>query len=118
MAPNPASLQRLAEVGVGDLPPAKLGETAEDSWAWGEATGDARFCILWRTLKMVDQWFGDEDGAVATAFCDRLDAVVTREMPGILDAEASDEGTALAATMRDMLVAEYNFAGDPRRPHY
>jgi hypothetical protein len=94
-------------------------EVAEESWSWAEATGDARFSVLWRTLWMADRWFGDgEGGAVATTFLKRVDAVIKRELPGVLEADSAELGTALAVTMRDQLVAEVNLAGDVLMPSY
>lgn len=114
---HPELLQRLAELGFSQLPPERMAETADTAWAWGEATGDARYCVLWRTLVMVDGWWGPADGAVATAFADRLDAVVKRELPGVLAADSAEAGTATAVTLLQELVAEFNLmGGDPLRP--
>lgn len=116
----PEPLQRLADVGVSALPPARLGEVADDAWAWGEATGDARYCVIWRTLSMVDGWYGPaDDGGVDQAFGDRLDAIVMRELPGVLAADDAQTGTATAVTMMEELTTEFRLmGGDPRSPRY
>ena len=69
---------------------------------------------------MIDGWFGEdpESGALAASFVERLDAVLKRELPGVLDAETPEAGAAVSATMRDALVIEFEDAGDPRSPRY
>lgn len=69
---------------------------------------------------MIDDWFGDdpESGALAASFVARLDAVLKRELPGILAAETAEAGAAVCVTMRDALVSEFDEAGDPRSPLY
>lgn len=114
---SPESPRRLAELGLADLPPSQLGSVAESSWEWCEATGDGRYCLIWQILTMVDDWFGDPgEGAMANNFFMRLDAILRRELPGVIDAATAQVGCALAATMRDELITERNDAGDPLRP--
>jgi hypothetical protein len=116
---SPRSLQLLADIGVAQLPPDRLESVAEESWAWGVATGDARYCVLWRTIQMVDAWFGEgDDRRLASSFIERIDVVVKRELPGVLAAADAETGTNLAAALDEALVCEHQLAGDPLRPHY
>lgn len=111
-------LRRLAEDGLAALPPSELGPLAVWCWEWCEATGDGRYCILSRLLKGIDDSFGDadEDGGVTQDFADRIDAVLARELPGVLDAESAEIGTAVARTLRDDLAREFRAAGHPLHP--
>src|SRR5437870_13663830 len=118
-APSPVSLQRLAEAGLANLPAERLLEVAEEAWSWGEATGDARYCLLWRMLHMINGWFGEgEGGALAAPVVEHIDDTIMRELPGVLNAQSPEEGTVLAATLREHLVAEMTWAGDPLHPSY
>ena len=69
---------------------------------------------------MIDGWFGDdpESGALASSFVAKVDAVLRRELPGILDADTPEAGSAVSVTMRDALVSEFQDARDPRFPVY
>jgi len=66
---------------------------------------------------MVDGWFGHpEHGAMDYRLFERLDSILKRELPAVIDAATAETGCALAATMRDELEAEFHDAGDPLRP--
>lgn len=53
---------------------------------------------------------------MANSLFTRLDAILRRELPGVIDAETAEAGCALAVTMREELIAELHDAGDPLRP--
>jgi hypothetical protein len=71
------SLQRLTDGGIATYPPAQLGHLAEWCWDFGEATGDARYCSLSRTVWVLADLWKHHDG-VATSLVADLDA-----LPGI-----------------------------------
>src|SRR4051794_35077217 len=102
----------LAERGLTRLPPSRLNDTAEEAWAWGVAIADARYCVLWRSLHMVDRWFGDrdDDGALNTDFANRLDEVFRRHLPGVIEADR-EAGCALASSLHEELEAAKRLAG-------
>jgi hypothetical protein len=113
----PELLDRLASVGLGDLPPSRLSDVAEEAWSWGVATADARYCVLWRTLDMVDGWWQGGRGGVGVRFVNRVSAVLRQELPDVLSAGV-EEGCALASAMHDRIVTELNLAGDLLAPMY
>lgn len=84
LVPSPASLRRLAEVGLSAFPLAALEEASADAWAWCEATGDGTYCVLSRVLDMMDDWFPGEGHGVAVSFLRRVADILTRELPGVL----------------------------------
>jgi hypothetical protein len=51
-----ATLRRLSEVGLGQLPPAALRDLVPFCWDRAEATGDARFCSVARALEDVESY--------------------------------------------------------------
>jgi hypothetical protein len=66
---------------------------------------------------MIDRWFDNYGGGLSARFVDRIDELVRRELPGVLDSD-THTGCTLAAALRDNLIAEANLAGDLLRPQY
>jgi hypothetical protein len=61
-------IRRLATGGIGAFPPTALPTAAAWLWDYGEATGDARYCSLSRTIEMITAAFDanyDEDAGRA-----------------------------------------------------
>lgn len=115
--PSLPLIERLAAVGVGRLPGDMLQEAAEEAWQWGVAAADARYCVLSRTLEMIDHWFEHSGGALAHQFLNRVDQLLQRELPGLMSADV-EAGCALAASLHEQLVAEASYAGDLLNPAY
>jgi hypothetical protein len=90
------SRRRLAEHGLAAFPPSRLSEEAEECWAHGVATGDARWCILARTLARLAAPF-DEDGQLSKNRVEQLDRGLRTLLPDVLDAPGAVEGSSLAA---------------------
>lgn len=114
-------LQQLAEHGLAAVP--RLDDVAVACWEHGENTGDARYCVLWRSLQVISGAYGDRPEDVhfeglASSVVSRLDGVITRELPAVLSAEDPEHGTAIAVTMARAIDAVFREAGDPRRPRW
>jgi hypothetical protein len=96
-------LSRLAERGVAAFPPANLSTLAEWCWDFGESSGDARYCSLWRTLSMVAAPF-DQDDALSSAVVARIDSVLRTSLPDVLTADSAADGSLLARALRERLL--------------
>ena len=97
------SLRRLAKGGIARFPPADLGPLADWCWDYGEATGDARYCSLWRALHPIAEAF-DDRGALPTELVNHFDAVLNELLDGVLDAETAESGSMLARSLREQLL--------------
>jgi hypothetical protein len=112
----PESLARLAADGLDGLSQTLVREVAGETWAWGVATADARYCVVARSLEMIDAWF-DEYGAMDGRFVHRLSHIMRVELPSVLDA-SPEVGCAIASTLHERLVAERTLASDVLKPLY
>jgi hypothetical protein len=97
---NQPDLERLAREGLAALPPLLLPDIANDCWDRGAITGDARYCLLWRSLDLIAQIFEDR-GQLPTPIVDELNGAFARLLPGALDATTAEEGTGLARILDD-----------------
>lgn len=98
-----STLRRLADEGLAALPPTRLADLGSWCWDWGVATGDARYCVLSRTFRMLDDWW--DTGVPYTSVVDRLDAVLARELPSVLDVPGAADGSALATHLHESAAA-------------
>lgn len=71
-----------------------LHDLAEWCWDWGIASGDSRYCVLWRVLGEVDQWW--EDQGVPTRLLSEVDVALTSGLRDALDAELASSGAQFA----------------------
>jgi hypothetical protein len=79
------SLQRLADVGIAAFPPGQMDELAVWCWDYGIATGDARWCALWRLIaELVSAWGKDMELGVPPPLVDRWDQLLTKNIPEAL----------------------------------
>jgi hypothetical protein len=90
-------LQRLAEGGLTAIPDNELSDTVEWCWDWGVATGDARFCVLWRVLGCVDEWWGEQ--GVPSKLLGLVDARLQRGLTDTLEAPNAASGAQFAHQM-------------------
>lgn len=97
------SLRRLGSDGIGRFPPSELGPLADWCWDYGEATGDARYCSLWRALRPIADMF-DDRGAVPTKLVSHFNAVLNQLLADVLDAETAESGSMLARSLREQLL--------------
>lgn len=97
------SLRRLADDGLARFPPARLHEAAEWCWEFGAATGDARWCLLSRTLARLAAPFVDSIGALPSELVDQIDAVLREQLPDVLSATSAVEGASLARLLDESL---------------
>jgi hypothetical protein len=94
------SLRRLAADGVAAFPPSGLTTLADWCWDYGEATGDARYCSLWRTFTAIAAAFEDLE-AVDSSAVTRIDHLLRSEIPEILDAPDAAEAAGIARRLRE-----------------
>lgn len=85
------SLLRLADEGLADFPPGRFSEAADWCWEWGAATGDARWCLLWRLLQDLAALF-DEHEAVPAATVERVDRAMRLHLRTVLTAASPVDG--------------------------
>lgn len=99
-----ASLRRLAAEGIARFPPLALVTAVEWCLDYAEATGDARWSSLGRTLAPLAAAFED-DGHVPTAVIDCIDLHLASRLPAVLDAQTPEEGARLAGLIREAVRA-------------
>lgn len=112
-------LRQLASGGLQALPPERLEDLAQWCLEWTEATGDGRYSVLAQVLTQLRSWFGGDEGrGAAVRLVLRADMILSRELPGLLNAPTSQEGAAIAATLRDEIMLLQAEAGDTLRPNW
>jgi hypothetical protein len=105
-----ATLKRLAEVGVSDLPPSLLFDLSPWCWDYGEITGDARYCSLSRTLDIIVEAY-EQYSMVSTVWLAELDQLFINQLPDVLVASSSEDGSLLARSLRDAVEESYRRIG-------
>lgn len=98
-----SSLATLAKSGLSAFPPSKIGDLASWCWDIGEATGDARYCSLARTMGLIDDLF-EEFGAVGIALIGDIDRLLSDQLPAVIEAETAEEGSRLARILREQVL--------------
>lgn len=94
-----SALLQLAEGGLAAFPPSSLADLAAWCWDFGEASGDARYCSLSRTLDMIAEPF-EEHGALDSAVVAVINAVLHDALGDVLSAESPQDGAILARSLR------------------
>jgi hypothetical protein len=94
-------IRRLATGGIGAFPPTALPTAAAWLWDYGEATGDARYCSLSRTIEMITAAFDANYEGLGNAILNEVDGVLATRMPDALGAELPSDGSTLARLMRE-----------------
>lgn len=97
------SLRRLADDGLRAFPPDRLPDAAAWCWEFGAATGDARWCLLSRTLDKLAAPFADSNGALPVEMTAQIDVVLRDLLPDVLNAPTAAEGASLAQLLDDRL---------------
>lgn len=97
------TLRRLADAGIAELPPTLLPDLIQYCWDRCEIDGDARYCVIARTLEPIDRVFEerDEAGGVPTHWLEQLDAEIVRRLPAVLDEPEVEAASLVARSMRD-----------------
>src|SRR5690349_2206264 len=101
------SLLRLANAGIAAYPPSQLRLLADWCWDHGEATGDARYCSLWRLLDVIAEMF-EEHGAVSSDLIASIDASLEANIPRVLQAAPPASGAQLARELRQEIFLMSN----------
>lgn len=91
-------LDRLAAGGTTAVPVDQFEDLAEWTRDWCIATGDARFCVLSEMLRQLFEIYGEQGVRVSAAR--ELDAMLVRELPGVLEADEAGSGAQLAEALR------------------
>jgi hypothetical protein len=98
------ALRELAAGGFAAVPPNRLEGLAAECSSLGVATGDARHMILAEILgSLVDWW--TPVGAVPSVLACKIEGLLRDSLVGILDASTPQEGSRLAAELRDAVEA-------------
>lgn len=92
------ALKRLGTKGLGSLK--HLWELARACDREAERTGDARFAVLAQGLKIVAEKL-EEHGALPVSVSQEIDSLLARHLEDVLSASTSQEGTRIAARLRD-----------------
>ena len=98
------SLRQLAEQGIGNFPPVRLGDLSAWCWDFGEVTGDARFCSLSRALSVIVDLFDLHSEQVPSVLVEQLDVLLKQSISGILHAETAEHGSFLSRQLRKAVV--------------
>ena len=108
------TLWRLAEAGIGALPPAELRALADWCHDFGEISGDARYISLAGPIGRLADTFDEQDeaGGVSTHFVRAIDGVIGEWMPSVLSAELPQDGALAARALRQSINEVYR-ALDP-----
>jgi hypothetical protein len=107
-----SDLRRLAEAGLVAFPLERLTTAVEWLHDYGEATGDARYSSLARTLSAIEDWHDVQSGQMLTETLKALDAALKETVPEILDTASAADAAPLARGLR-MKVQEI-LAADAR----
>jgi ketol-acid reductoisomerase len=96
-----STLSRLGVEGLAAVSGEQLTTLADWCQDWAEATGDARYCFIAKTLSAVDAWreHHDEAGGVPAELLLAIDALVRAELPAALAADTPSHGAHLAADL-------------------
>jgi hypothetical protein len=101
-------LRRLATEGFEGSLLEELETLAAWCWDWGVASGDARFCVLWRVIGAIDNWMSshEESGGVPLSIVSAMGEELKRRLPDILD-EVDWPSAAEQATLLEQNVLAY-----------
>jgi hypothetical protein len=97
-------IRRLATTGIAAFPPTALESAADWLWDFGEATGDARYCSLSRTIGMIADAFEDTYESLPNSVVGAVDIVLSERLPEVLSATSSRDGSALARLTREAVA--------------
>lgn len=105
-------LERIRRLAVDGFD--NLGQLGEDSWDYGEATGDARYCSIGRMLLLIHEWWieHDECGGVPKAVVAELEQLLGPRLVAILDAPEAGVASRLARSLREEVEARLTGPGD------
>lgn len=97
-----ATLSRLGEVGVRDLPPKRLAGLIQFCWDRCEITGDARYCVIARALRPIADLFdeAEESGGVGMDLSG-IDNEIRSRLPDILQEPNAEAASLLARSLRE-----------------
>lgn len=97
-------IRRLATGGIAAYPPTALPSAAEWLWDYGEATGDARYCSVSRSLELITAAFDANYEGLAAGVLADLDGILAAQLPGILGANLPPDGSTFARLMREAVA--------------
>lgn len=94
-------LLRLAEHGITKFPPSELSTLEAWCWDYSEASGDARYCSLARSISLLSDLFEITSGQVSADLIVNLDGVLREQLPSVLRAANPQDGALLARQLRE-----------------
>jgi hypothetical protein len=98
-------IKRLAHFGMGAFPPRRLDEAAAWLSDYAEASGDARYSSLAATVKMIVDTFEAQSEQMLKEFVEQLDALLSSQVPEILESRDAVSASALARDLREEVSA-------------
>jgi hypothetical protein len=102
-----SALRRLADTGIHqDIGSGEVEDIADWCWERCEATGDARWCIIWKALwNIVREW--EYTGGLPQSMMRGFSAALASHIPGVIDAPDSETGALLAKALREEVVGVF-----------
>lgn len=95
-------MRRLASEGLDAVAPLSLRDVSRWCWEEGARTGDARFCIIAKTLELLASSYEDL-GAMPIGPVDRA---IAEDLGAVLDDEDAASASARAWRMKERVWAE------------
>lgn len=93
-------MQRLADGGLGNFPPANLGNLADWCRDYCWATGQVAYCVL---SDLLSQLFDAWNSPISIGTDEAMSAVLKRGVPEILESD-NETARVLALTLRDEVL--------------
>lgn len=97
-------IRRLAAGGVAAYPPTALPSAAAWLWDFGEATGEARYCSVSRSLEMISAAFDANYEVLPSVVLADLDRILATQLPDVLGAALAPDGSTFARLMREAIA--------------
>lgn len=97
------SLRLLAERGFAGVPGDQLHDLGEWCVDFSEASGDARYSTIGRTLIDLAEWWSEHDkyGGIPVMLKDELESLLMSHLPTVLNVERSSDAAPLARLLRE-----------------
>lgn len=98
-------IRRLAGSGIEAFPITSLETAADWLWDYAEATGDARYCSLSRTVAMIWAEYEDHSEQIAMATLGALDEALAAGIIDVLNQPSAADGALVARQLRELVAA-------------
>ena len=98
-------IRRLARGGIEAFPITSLQTAADWLWDYAEATGDARYCSLSRTVAMIWSEYEDHSEQIAMSTVDTLNEALEAGIIDVLNQPSATDGALIARQLRELVAA-------------